>query len=68
MDNFMFQKLMASKEKEEENQKKEEKSILESSGVEVLSREEKPITASIEKTVREEKETEQEGYTARKNN
>lgn len=68
MDNFMFQKLMVTKEKEEENQKKEEQSVLESSGVEVLSREEKPITASIEKTVREEKETEQEGYTARKNN
>lgn len=34
----------------------------------MLSREEKPITASIEKTVREEEETEQEGYTARKNN
>ncbi len=67
MDNFMFQKLMSSKEKEE-NQKKEEQSVLESSGVEVLSREEKPITASIEKTVREEEETEQEGYTARKNN
>ncbi len=68
MDNFMFQKLMVTKEKEEENQKKEEQSVLESSGVEVLSREEKPITASIEKTVREEEETEQEGYTARKNN
>lgn len=67
MDNFMFQKLMSSKEKKE-NQKKEEQSVLESSGVEVLSREEKPITASIEKTVREEEETEQEGYTARKNN
>lgn len=66
MDNFMFQKLMSSKEKEEENQKKEEKSILENSGVEVLSREEKPITASIEDTTKEE--TDQEGYTARKNN
>lgn len=60
MDNFMFQKLMSSKEKEEE------KSILENSGVEVLSREEKPITASIEDTTKEE--TDQEGYTARKNN
>ena len=68
MDNFMFQKLMVAKETAEENQKKEEQSVLESSGVEVLSREEKPITASIEKTVREEEETEQEGYTARKNN
>lgn len=68
MDNFMFQKLMVTKETEEENQKKEEQSVLENSGVEVLSREEKPITASIEKTVREEEETEQEGYTARKNN
>lgn len=66
MDNFMFQKLMSSKEKEEENQKKEEQSILENSGVEVLSREEKPITASIEDTTKEE--TDQEGYTARKNN
>ncbi len=66
MDNFMFQKLMSSKEKEEENQKKEEKSILENSGVEVLSREGKPITASIEDTTKEE--TDQEGYTARKNN
>ncbi len=66
MDNFMFQKLMSSKEKEEENQKKEEQSVLESSGVEVLSREEKPITASIEDTTKEE--TDQEGYTARKNN
>ncbi|MEE0682902.1 MAG: hypothetical protein UC703_00670 [Bacilli bacterium] len=66
MDNFMFQKLMSSKEKEEENQKKEEQSVLENSGVEVLSREEKPITASIEDTTKEE--TDQEGYTARKNN
>lgn len=66
MDNFMFQKLMSSKEKEEENQKKEEQSVLESSGVEVLSREEKSITASIEDTTKEE--TDQEGYTARKNN
>ena len=62
----MFQKLMSSKEKEEENQKKEEQSVLENSGVEVLSREEKPITASIEDTTKEE--TDQEGYTARKNN
>lgn len=66
MDNFMFQKLMSSKKKEEENQKKEEQSVLENSGVEVLSREEKPITASIEDTTKEE--TDQEGYTARKNN
>lgn len=66
MDNFMFQKLMSSKEKEEENQKKEEQSVLENSGVEVLSKEEKPITASIEDTTKEE--TDQEGYTARKNN
>ena len=66
MDNFMFQKLMSSKEKEEENQKKEEQSVLENSGVEVLSREEKPITAYIEDTTKEE--TDQEGYTARKNN
>lgn len=66
MDNFMFQKLMSSKEKEEENQKKEEQSVLENSGVEVLSREEKPITASIEDTTKEK--TDQEGYTARKNN
>lgn len=66
MDNFMFQKLMSSKAKEEENQKKEEQSVLENSGVEVLSREEKPITASIEDTTKEE--TDQEGYTARKNN
>lgn len=66
MDNFMFQKLMVTKEKEEENQKKEEQSVLESSGVEVLSREEKPITASIEDTTKEE--TDQEGYIARKNN
>ena len=36
---------MVTKEKEEENQKKEEQSVLESSGVEVLSREEKPISA-----------------------
>lgn len=66
MDNFMFQKLMVTKETAEENQKKEEQSVLESSGVEVLSREEKPITASIEDTTKEE--TDQEGYTARKNN
>lgn len=67
MDNFMFQKLMSSKEKEEENQKKEEQSVLESSGVEVLSREEKPVSSPIEDTTKEE-ETDQEGYTARKNN
>lgn len=68
MDNFMFQKLMASKEKKEENQTKEEKSVLENSGVEVLDMKEKVISSSVEDITKEDEDTDQEGYTARKNN
>ena len=45
MDNFMFQKLMTSKEQEDENQTTEDTSILESSGVEVLHKEENNISS-----------------------
>lgn len=64
----MFQKLMTSKEQEDENQTTEDTSILESSGVEVLHKEENNISSLEKDITKEEDNTNQEGYTARKNN
>lgn len=64
MDNFMFQKLMKTKE-DEEKEKMKEKSTLEDLGVEVLNLNEK-TSDSLEMVNTEE--VDKEGYTARKNN
>ncbi len=64
MDNFMFQKLMKTKD-DEEKEKMKEKSTLEDLGVEVLNLNEK-TSASLEMVNTEE--VDKEGYTARKNN
>ena len=59
MDNFMFQKLMTSKEKEEET-------MTEDSKEEVLNMKETTTSFSKEDIAKEEKEVDQERYTARK--
>lgn len=60
MDNFMFQKLMTSKEKKEET-------MTEDSKEEVLNMKETTTSFSKEDIAKEEKEVDQERYTARKN-
>ena len=72
MNNFMFQKLMTTKEQEENNieEKQEENkpSFLENSGVEILEDDGEITPVKILNNDTNYENDKEEGYTARKNN
>lgn len=73
MNNFMFQKLMTTKEQEEnkieEKQEQNKPSVLENSGVEILENDSEITPVKIlNNDTNYENDQEEEGYTARKNN
>lgn len=73
MNNFMFQKLMTTKEQEEnkieEKQEENKPSVLENSGVEILENDSEITPVKIlNNDTNYENDQEEEGYTARKNN
>lgn len=73
MNNFMFQKLMTTKEQEEnkieEKQEENKPSFLENSGVEILEDDGEITPVKIlNNDTNYENDKEEEGYTARKNN
>lgn len=72
MNNFMFQKLMTTKEQEEnkieEKQEQNKPSVLEHSGVEILEDDGEITPVKILNNDTNYENDKEEGYTARKNN
>lgn len=72
MNNFMFQKLMTTKEQEEnkieEKQEQNKPSVLENSGVEILENDGEITPVKILNNDTNYENDKEEGYTARKNN
>lgn len=72
MNNFMFQKLMTTKEQEEnkieEKQEQNKPSFLENSGVEILEDDGEITPVKILNNDTNYENDKEEGYTARKNN
>lgn len=72
MNNFMFQKLMTTKEQEEnkieEKQEENKPSFLENSGVEILEDDSEITPVKILNNDTNYENDKEEGYTARKNN
>ena len=72
MNNFMFQKLMTTKEQEEnkieEKQEENKPSLLENSGVEILEDDGEITPVKILNNDTNYENDKEEGYTARKNN
>ena len=72
MNNFMFQKLMTTKEQEEnkieEKQEQNKPSVLENSGVEILENDSEITPVKILNNDTNYENDQEEGYTARKNN
>lgn len=72
MNNFMFQKLMTTKEQEEnkieEKQEQNKPSVLENSGVEILEDDGEITPVKILNNDTNYENDKEEGYTARKNN
>ncbi|MCI6107677.1 MAG: hypothetical protein PUE33_01310 [bacterium] len=72
MNNFMFQKLMTTKEQEEnkieEKQEENKPSFLENSGVEILEDDGEITPVKILNNDTNYENDKEEGYTARKNN